>query len=171
LKNFSKYLVFTGPESSGKTTLAGWLASSYKMPLVPEYARIYIDQLHRPYRKKDLLVMAKGQLSMECQNLNESMIVCDSDLLTFIIWFEVKYGLVPDWIINWFIHAHRRYYFLCAPDVPWEFDPQRENPDDRDFLFNRYVYYLQSYDKDFIILRGNLSERKKMITNYFSNGM
>jgi len=112
--------------------------------------------------------MARGQLSIECQYHHESKIVCDTDLLTYMIWFEVKYGSIPDWIVKWFMHSDHRYYFLCAPDVPWEYDPQRENPDDRAFLFERYIHYLESFSKDYLILSGGLSKRQEILVNNFT---
>jgi nicotinamide riboside kinase len=32
-------IAFTGPESSGKTTLAAWLSSFLELPFIEEYAR------------------------------------------------------------------------------------------------------------------------------------
>jgi nicotinamide riboside kinase len=50
---------------------------------------------------------------------------------------------------------------LCAPDIPWEDDPMRENPDDRHLLFEKYVNVLNTYKKDFIIVSGLHDERLK----------
>ena len=58
-------ITITGPESSGKTTLARQLAEAFDTLWVPEYAREYIDQLNRPYRESDLLEIAKGQVARE----------------------------------------------------------------------------------------------------------
>ena len=35
-------IAFTGPESSGKTTLSEWVSQTYNMDLVEEYAREYL---------------------------------------------------------------------------------------------------------------------------------
>ncbi len=55
-------ITIVGPESSGKTTLARQLAGYYTCPLVPEYAREYLERLDRPYSEEDLFLIAKGQL-------------------------------------------------------------------------------------------------------------
>ncbi len=55
-------ITIVGPESSGKTTLARELASSYGALWVPEYARKYLDELGRPYQENDLNRIAQGQL-------------------------------------------------------------------------------------------------------------
>ena len=58
-------VVTTGPESSGKTTLAKALAEHYQIAWVPEYSRDYLNRLNRPYQEEDLLVIAKGQIQRE----------------------------------------------------------------------------------------------------------
>jgi nicotinamide riboside kinase len=52
------------------------------------------------------------------------------------------------------------HYFLCSPeDIDWQPDPLRENPNDRDRLFDIYEKELIFYKRDYTILRGNMSER------------
>ena len=53
-------IVMTGPESSGKTTLATCLACYYKAPLISEVARDYLAGKNS-YEKSDLLEIAKLQ--------------------------------------------------------------------------------------------------------------
>ena len=60
-----KKIVLIGPESTGKTTLAKQLAAHYQTTWVAEYARAYIDNLHRTYEEKDLVEIAKGQIERE----------------------------------------------------------------------------------------------------------
>ena len=63
-------IVITGPESSGKTTLLNEINNKWNFTIIPEYARIYIDKLNRPYNYDDILEIAKGQIALE-DNLNE----------------------------------------------------------------------------------------------------
>ena len=37
-------IAFTGPESSGKSTLSSWLSAEIKLPLIEEYAREYLTE-------------------------------------------------------------------------------------------------------------------------------
>ena len=60
-----KKIILTGPESSGKTTLAKQLAERFQTTWVPEFARTYLDNLTRPYREDDLLRIAQGQKDLE----------------------------------------------------------------------------------------------------------
>jgi len=54
----TEILVITGPESSGKTTLATQLANYWKTPLVTEASRDYLNGKDS-YQQHDLLKIAK----------------------------------------------------------------------------------------------------------------
>ncbi|MEO1517392.1 MAG: ATP-binding protein [Bacteroidota bacterium] len=153
-------VVCTGPESSGKTTLAVQLAQHFDCPWVVEYARDYLHQLHRPYVESDLLDIAKGQWAQE-HSSSPPLLICDTDLLTIAIWSEVKYGRIHPWIESRLSPAPRCCYFLCSPDIPWEDDPLRENPHDRDALFQRYFDRLTELDSPFVILSGGQEARRQ----------
>ncbi|MBK6665467.1 MAG: AAA family ATPase [Saprospiraceae bacterium] len=51
-------IIITGPESSGKTTLALWIALEYQWCLVPEFAREYLKQNDGKYLEHDLILIA-----------------------------------------------------------------------------------------------------------------
>ena len=148
-------IVITGPESSGKTTLAEELALHYKTAWVPEYARIYLNQLDRPYREEDLLEIAQGQVQQEDEaaRLNPRLLVCDTSLLVVIIWSTYRYGHCHPWIEEQWRQRPVDHYLLCRPDLPWQPDPQRENPHNRDELFVLYQRALQT--KPHKIIEGN----------------
>jgi len=133
-------IVVTGPESTGKTTLASQLAKQFKTICVPEYARTYIDGLNRKYRESDLLEIAKGQVFIEDEMAAKSagLLFLDTSLEVIKIWAEFRFGKCHPWILEQLQKRRNDLYLLCAPDLPWAFDPQRENPDDREELFRLY---------------------------------
>ena len=47
-------IIITGPESSGKTALCKALSKHFKIPYTEEYAREYLNNLGREYKKEDL---------------------------------------------------------------------------------------------------------------------
>lgn len=147
-----KKITLTGPESSGKTTIAQRLAMDFNAPLVTEYARIYLEQLNQPYQKSDLRKIAQGQLLAEKEvTENKSRyLICDTDLLTIIIWSEEKYGSVDPWISEAYSNQQTDLYFLLRPTLPWTYDPQRENPNDRDRLFQIYRKKLRQYRQPYL---------------------
>ncbi len=156
-----KKIAITGPESSGKTTLAKMLAAHYETAWVSEFARAYLSRLHRPYIESDLLAIAKGQLHAEQQQaaFAQKFLFCDSDLTVIKIWAEVKYACCDAWILEQIQKTHYDLYFLCAPDIAWEADPLRENPNNRNELFQLYVNDLDNRNISYIILKGNKMER------------
>lgn len=157
-------IVITGPESCGKTTLLNQINNKWNFTVIPEYARTYIDKLNRPYAYNDILEIAKGQIALE-DNLNElnSTLLSDTDLLTLQIWCEYKYNKCHTFIKKELLGRLPDLYLLCSPDIPWEFDPQRENPHDRLNLFNIYKRKIEELNVDCVIIKGTMSERLKMI--------
>lgn len=153
-------IAITGPESSGKTTLATALASQIGATYLPEYARLYLEAYGSEYEQEDLDIMATGHLN-SIKDERDDKVVVDTDFVVFKVWSDYKYNFTSAYINeciseNWFdIH------FLCAPDIPWEKDPLRENPDDRADLFARYVENLERYRKNYIILQGSHEDRMK----------
>ena len=133
-------IVLTGPESSGKTTLAKALAAHYQTVWVPEYARNYLEPLGLDYQEEDLLHIAKGQLDLEEQFANQSkgLLFCDTGLIVLKIWSEYRFGRCHPWILEQLQHRHYDLYLLCSPDIPWHYDPLRQNALDRELLFELY---------------------------------
>ena len=148
---------FTGPESSGKTTLANWVAESLGLKLSPEYAREYL-QNHGAYTQDTLDIMAQVQFDR-----NNSAHVCDTEMLVFAVWSMEQYGNVSPLIQKLLFNQTIQHYFLCSPDIPWEEDPLRENPHDRERLFDCYKNLLEEWRLPFSVLKGSLDQRKSMI--------
>lgn len=169
--NFVKKVVVTGPESTGKTTLALELSSYFQTALVSEYARKYIDELDRVYREEDLLMIAKGQLANEEKKIASAnkLLICDTDLITIKIWSMVKYERCSPFILQEIAKRDYDLYLLCKPDIPWEPDPQREHPEQRDQLYDRYKKELEYYAKPFIELGGSKEKRLAEATLHISS--
>lgn len=151
-----KRVAITGPESTGKSKLASWLAGAYNTSWVPEYAREYLEKNGPDYKLEDVILIAKGQLKRENNAAEHSrdLLFCDTDLLVTKIWCEIVFGTCPPWIEQQF-HAHRYdLYLLCYPDIPWEPDPLRENPDNREMLFTRYRKTLSENNLPYRIVKG-----------------
>ena len=144
-------IIATGPESSGKTTLCKALSKHFNLPFSKEYAREYLDALNRDYNQDDLLKIAKGQLQAE-----NGIQLLDTDLITLKIWSEYKYGSCDKWILNQIEKqkSEKRFYLLCKSDIPWEADPQRENPNNREELFEIYKTELESLGHTYFVVEG-----------------
>lgn len=166
-------VIVTGPESSGKTTLCKQLSEQFKILFTEEFSRKHIDNLDREYLQEDLVIIAKEQLKNEQLTTNNKQLsLHDTDLITLKIWSEYKYGNCNDWIISQIEQQKQeeRFYFLCSPDIPWESDPQRENPHNRDELFEIYKVELEQLGHNYFILEGQkrLENSIKKITELIS---
>lgn len=156
-------IAIVGPESSGKSTLAEAVALRLGAGLVTEAARDFLDDLGRPYAEPDLLAIAMAQAANEDMVAaapgGSGIVICDTDLITIRVWSEEKYGRCDPWIMEQ--SEKRRYdlWLLCAPDMPWEPDPLRENPHDRDRLFQVYLTMLEELRKPYAIIAGDRQAR------------
>ena len=161
-------IVLTGPESSGKTTLAKQLAGHFGTGWVPEFARGFLEKLDRPYREADLLEIAQGQVASENEwaNKTSGLLFLDTSLEVVKIWSEVVFGRCHPLIKEQLHNRLPDLYLLCRPDLPWEPDPLRENPGDRHVLFDLYQHELTGLGVHFIEINGMGNERiEKAIAN------
>ena len=158
-----KKVVIIGPECTGKSELSEYLARQFNTLWVAEYARRYLGDLPRPYRPEDLLLIAKGQISMEDQLVSKAnkVLICDTDLYVIKVWSNFKYGYCDPEILRSI--ATRKYdlYLLTYIDVPWLHDPLREHPDQREELFEVYLTEMQNQNVPFRIIKGTREERRK----------
>ena len=168
----TKKIVITGPESTGKTTLASLLSEHYQMPKVAECARDYLNHLERDYTFDDVILMAKKQLKLESEATknNTDFIFLDTDLLVFKIWIKEKYNKEIDWIEEHLKSSTGKTYLLCDIDIPWEFDELREhpNPTDRLRLFEAYKTQLNNYQLTYHVISGNVKERMDKCISIFT---
>lgn len=154
-------IIITGPESCGKTSLAQYLTQHIPETIVVyEAARHYLSELDRMYDYNDLLAI--GQLQMDNEKKfvkHEGNVIFDTDMLTLIIWAKVKFGLSnPQWEHYW-RSTHADIYLLCNADLPWVYDPLRENPHDRDELFSMYYSLLTHAGKTIWKVEGQGEQR------------
>ena len=161
-------IAVTGPESTGKSTLAAKLAQHYKTVYNPEYAREYIDQLKRPYEYEDIENIAKEQMNRERDLLKQAtgILFADTELLVIKVWMEHKYKKTPSWLPDAIIRNKYDLYLLCDVDVPWEKDQQREHPHMRAYFFEKYRNELDQIHFPYVIVSGNREERFSKAVTY-----
>jgi NadR type nicotinamide-nucleotide adenylyltransferase len=147
-----------GPESTGKSSLARYLAKRYRGIYVPEYAREFVERKGTTeVTWEELCEIAKHQIE-EMERIavsGEVLAVFDTELIMTKVWFEYAFGRVPEWL-NENIHRYPMdVYLLTYPDLPWIPDAARSNGSDaiRKELFDRYEAEIQSLDIPYYIIR------------------
>ena len=172
-----KKIVIIGPESTGKSTVAEVLAKHFNTVFVPEFAREYINDLHRPYVYEDLWEIAKGQLALEKKmsaEVQNGFLFCDTDLYVLKVWSEHKYGRCDERILRAIAQQRYDYYLLTDIDLPWTPDSQREHPEPemRQYFFKCYRDIVINSGLPWTCLQGNEQERLALavaaLTKHFS---
>lgn len=184
-----------GPESTGKTTLAAKLAAHFSAPLVTEYAREFWDAegaitledipkiAREQWRREDKACAdavqhppsAEGvpvlpDRATFCSNpLREgqdtSLIICDTEALTTVLWSDLLYGTCPEDIRRGAEARAKNYslYLLLDIDVPWAADPQRCFPreEDRQMCMKLWRGALERRGLPHVWIHGNWAERER----------
>ena len=152
-----------GPESTGKTTLARKLARRFGTVCVPEYARAHLEAQGGRLARRDIPLIARGQVASEEALARESnrILVCDTDPLLTKVWSETLFGSCPAGLAK---QARARRYdltLLTDVDVPWVGDSVRYLPKDRRGFFKRCRRELKGAGREPIILKGSWEKRFK----------
>ncbi|MCP4459783.1 MAG: ATP-binding protein [Cytophagales bacterium] len=157
-------IVLLGPESTGKTVITEQLAEHFNTAWVSEHARQYIEGLNRPYGEADLLEIAKGQIQHEDEKAQSTkgFLFCDTNLITIKIWSDFKYSRTDPWIMESVKTRRYDFYLLMDIDLPWEPDPLREHPEQRQDIFDLYKEHLDTKWLPYSIIKG---EGKRRIQN------
>lgn len=169
-----KKIVVIGPESTGKSTLCGYLADYYKTLWCPEFARAYLLDHGTAYTIDDLISIAKGQLAVaqkHIEALQSQMdqtgilkpLIIDTDMYVMKVWSEYVFGNCPTFILDEINKQHCDLYLLCKPDIPWVKDELREYPDEkpRQELFQMYKDILINQQTPWVEISGSFMERNQ----------
>lgn len=156
-------IAIVGPESSGKTVLTEALSAHYAGGCVAEPSRAYLERLDRPYTEYDLLSIAQEleHLHRDPLAADDGPIFYDTDTLNLRIWGLEKYGRVHPEIDRMVREVRYTWRLLCRPDIPWEPDPFRENPHDRDRLFAVWELEMKALELPYTIVEGTHEQRMR----------
>jgi len=163
-------IVLTGPESTGKSVLTQQLAKHFNGFAVKEYAREYVEGLDRSYTFDDIEVIARHQVE-EYSFFNEAtgpkdLVFFDTFLIITKVWFEEVFGCCPIWLDKAIRDLKINLALICFPDLVWVADGVRENPDRRQYLYQRYLKDLEIYGIPYRIIKGNGDRRTINAVNY-----
>ncbi|MCU4164941.1 AAA family ATPase [Carboxylicivirga caseinilyticus] len=164
------FVVMTGPESSGKTSLCEVLSDYYDTCWMPEFAREYVENLKRDYTIEDVELIAKKQVKQyeEAIDKDQEIVFFDTFLIITKIWFTYVYGQCPIWVHQGLKQLKVDLFLLCKPDIPWIQDNVRENGHIREELFQLYKQELDFYGFNYCIIEGSGEVRKKLAIKHIN---
>ena len=95
----------------------------------------------------------------------------DTFLIITKVWFNEVYKRYPDWIDAELKGLKPGLFLLCNYDLPWTYDPLRENMELRPYLFEQYRKELEYYNFSYKIVSGEKTDRLEQavrsINNYY----
>lgn len=160
-RSISRVFFITGSESTGKSTLTAKMAEHFGGIGVPEFARTYLESINRPYNFNDVEYIARRQIQLIYEYRESPLVFFDTCLIILKVWFQEVFHEVPDWLIEEIARAGEGIYLLCEPDLPWEYDPLRENPHRREYLSELYEKELKAAGFTYFRIFGAGEERVK----------
>lgn len=161
-----KVLVLTGPESSGKSWLAGQIQASFGGQLVGEYVRYFIEREQRDTCYADISAIAQGQLAWEDQARAAApdLLILDTHLLSNLLWSKALFGDCPAWIEQALLERDYHLNLLLSPaDVPWVDDGQRCQPElaQRLAFYKQCEHWLRLHQQPLHCIHGNWAQRRE----------
>lgn len=149
-------VVVTGPECTGKTTLAAALAELFGAPWTPEASRRFAEQASEPLSVATVAPIARlaMRLEDEARAAAPALLIRDTDLASTIVYARHYYGRVEEWIVAEARARRADLYLLCAPDLPWTPDGIRDRPDRRDEMYADFGRTLAALRRPVSEIRG-----------------
>ncbi|TWC28974.1 nicotinamide riboside kinase [Pseudomonas sp. SJZ079] len=169
-----KVLVLTGPESSGKSSLAKEIQSVFGGQIVGEYVRHFIDSEQRDTCYADIPAIARGQLAWEdaARAARPTLLILDTHLLSNLLWSRELFGDCPPWIEEELLKRDYHLHLLLDPvAVPWVDDGQRCQPElgQRLAFYQSCEHWLQQHKQPLQRIQGDWSARRTQVLGCVSD--
>jgi NadR type nicotinamide-nucleotide adenylyltransferase len=157
-------IAVVGPESTGKSVMAQYLAEQLDTVAVPEYARYYCEGLERNYTLADEMAMFRGQWALENALkpfAQDNILICDTMVLTIKVWCDHLFGETPAEVLHSVLQKPYDYYLLMDIDLPWVDDPLRDFPDQRAHFMAIWHQELKELNAPYQVISGIGEDRLK----------
>jgi NadR type nicotinamide-nucleotide adenylyltransferase len=154
-------IAIVGPESTGKSTMSAYLAQHYNTVAVPEFARGYCEKLSAPPTMDDELNMFYGQIALEKEYEPKAnrILICDTTFVTVKIWSDAFFGHTPQVVLDALPIYHYDLYLLLNIDLPWQDDPLRDFPNQREHFMEVWYRELKGLQANYVLISGTGQQR------------
>jgi NadR type nicotinamide-nucleotide adenylyltransferase len=124
----TRRVAIVGAASAGKSTLAARLAQHYGTVWVPEYLREFVDTRGRMPEAGDQIVIARTQVAREQAALAQArgFLFCDTSPLMTAVYSRHYFGAIDGELELLVQRSRYDHTLVCASDIPWVPDGQRE---------------------------------------------
>jgi nicotinamide riboside kinase len=162
-------VVFVGAESTGKSTLAEYLAREFDTVFVPEIGRFVWEEKKGRLDVGDYVDIAVKHRAAEAEaaaRAKRYLFVDTSALTTLLLGY--CFGHIqdaPDELLRYADDCKQRYahHFVCADDIPFEQDGVRESEDWRTRIQQLVLEDLQARGIAYTVVRGTVEERAEQV--------
>jgi NadR type nicotinamide-nucleotide adenylyltransferase len=162
-------VVLIGPECTGKTFLAAYLAEWFDLPWSEEYARQFVEDNPRDVAYADVDAIGLGQQRLEDEavatatQLGTPAVIHDTDLVSTTVYSRHYYDNCPTSIERAACARVADLYLLHDVDVPWTEDGfQRAQPERRQELFDRFQTTLAGLGAKVVVVSGSWKARREI---------
>jgi nicotinamide riboside kinase len=163
-------VVFVGAESTGKSTLAEYLARAYDTVSVPEIGRFIWEAKGGRLDADDYVEIALQHRAAEDEAMAQARrwLFVDTNALTTLL-LGVEFRQVgdppPDELLRCAEDCNARYAhtFVCADDIPYEEQDARENEAWRSRIQQLVLKDLEARGIPYTIVRGSVEERAAQV--------
>lgn len=161
-----KTIALVGPESTGKSTLAKWLAGRYSTSYANEFGRTIFEARNGNLSETDYETIVNTQAALIAsarENSSHGVCFTDTEALVTNTFSRFYLGTDNKWATFAFANQKIDLYVLLAPDVPLVDDGWRETKqNDRVQFFDYMEKKLREYGKPFVIVKGKNFEERQM---------
>jgi NadR type nicotinamide-nucleotide adenylyltransferase len=160
----TKRIALIGPECTGKTELAQFLAQHLGVAISLEYAREYAEARANELTADDVEPIAHGESALLDRAIAAArgLVVHDTDLLSTVVYARHYYGSCPEWIEAEARMRCADHYLLLDTDLPWIADAARDAGDDaREDLFDAFRAALDEFACEWTIVSGDRDARQR----------
>jgi NadR type nicotinamide-nucleotide adenylyltransferase len=161
--------VFLGAPSTGKTTLASYLAEQRDTVWMPEYGREYWEkhQVDRRLSLQQLEEIAEGHLEREDRLVQDArdVLFIDTNAITTYMFSYYYHGTATARLTQLAMDAASRYdlVFVCETDIPYDDTWDRSGEVQRTVFQKQIMADLRQRKIPYFLLRGTLEERAERV--------
>ena len=106
---------------------------------------------------QDEINMFHGQVALEESVLamaEKDFIFCDTTFVTVKIWSDAMLGRTPQIVLDALPKRTYDFYLLMDIDLPWQEDPLRDFPNQREHFMKIWHRELQALNANYVVVSG-----------------